>query len=115
MNDEKRRTDARNGDRETLGDAYSNLINVVQAQGDVEYAKKLLDEFEQKLPKRNEVANWRTKLTPERVAPPPADPAAKEVAKPDAKSDAKSDAKPESDGDASDVTPEEGGTEEEDD
>jgi tetratricopeptide (TPR) repeat protein len=111
MGDEKRRTDARNGDRETLGDAYSNLINVVQAQGDVDYAKKLLDEFEQKLPKRNEVANWRAKLTPERVAPPPADPAAKEGAKPDVKSDAK----PESDGDASDVTPEEGGTEEEDD
>jgi tetratricopeptide (TPR) repeat protein len=127
INDEKRRTDARNGDRETLGDAYSNLINVVQAQGDVDYAKQLLDEFEQKLPKRHEVASWRAKLTPERV-PPPAEPAkgdGKDDAKnpdatnaggaPKAGGDAKPDAKPESDGEASDVTPEEGATGEEDD
>jgi tetratricopeptide (TPR) repeat protein len=127
INDEKRRTDARNGDRETLGDAYSNLINVVQAQGDVDYAKQLLDEFEQKLPKRHEVASWRAKLTPERV-PPPAEPAkgdGKDDAKntdatnaggaPKAGGDAKPAAKPESDGEASDVTPEEGATGEEDD
>ena len=117
INDEKRRTDARNGDRETLGDAYSNLINVVQAQGDVEYAKQLLDEFEQKLPKRHEVASWRAKLTPERV-PPPAEPAkgdGKEADAPKADGDAPPAAQPESDGEASDVTPEEGEPGEEDD
>ena len=117
INDEMRRTDARNGDRETLGDAYSNLINVVQAQGDVEYAKQLLDEFEQKLPKRHEVASWRSKLTPERV-PPPAEPAkgdGKEADAPKADGDAPPAEKPESDGEASDVTPEEGDPGEEDD
>jgi hypothetical protein len=107
----------RKRDRETLGDAYSNLINVVQAQGDVEYAKQLLDEFEQKLPKRHEVASWRAKLTPERV-PPPAEPAkgdGKEADAPKADGDAPPAAKPESDGEASDVTPEEGEPGEEDD
>jgi hypothetical protein len=67
------------------------------------------------------VASWRSKLTPERVAPP-AEPAkgdgkddAKNTDAPKAGGDAKPAAKPESDGETSDVTPEEGATGEEDD
>jgi tetratricopeptide (TPR) repeat protein len=94
--DVNRRTDARIGDEETLGDAFTNLINVVQAQGDLDYAKKLLDEFEKRLPKRSEVSYWRKKLTPELVPEPPPAPAPAPAGdeKKDDKKDAKKDATP---------------------
>jgi tetratricopeptide (TPR) repeat protein len=72
--DEARRTAARLDDETTLGDAFNNLINVVQAQGDLDDAKKLLDQFEKRLPKRSEVGYWRKKLTPELVPEPAPEP-----------------------------------------
>jgi tetratricopeptide (TPR) repeat protein len=86
--DSNRRTEARMGDEETLGDAFTNLINVVQAQGDLDHAKRLLDEFEKRLPKRSEVSYWRKKLTPELV---PAEPVKPEPAKEPAKDGEKKD------------------------
>jgi hypothetical protein len=47
---------------------------VVQAQGDLDDAKKLLDQFEKRLPKRSEVGYWRKKLTPELVPEPAPEP-----------------------------------------
>jgi len=91
--DTERRTDARMGDEVTLGDAFTNLINVVQAQGDLDCAKQLLDEFEKRLPKRSEVSYWRKKLTPELVPEPVPAPAPADGGKPgDGKDGAKGDA-----------------------
>jgi len=127
MHDDARRTAARIEDETTFGDAFTNLINVVQAQGDLDYAKQLLDEFEQKLPKRSEVAYWRKKLTPERVVEPAAEPPKADAAttkdgtpeagaKPAEGADANSAEKAgTSDGEASDVTPEDGEPAEDDD
>ncbi|MSR46085.1 MAG: hypothetical protein EXS13_03310 [Planctomycetes bacterium] len=51
-----------------LGDAYGNLINVMQQSDRKEPAIALLRELEQKLPKRSEVSYWKEKLLPDEWA-----------------------------------------------
>jgi tetratricopeptide (TPR) repeat protein len=53
-------------DAETaLGDAYGNLVNLLQGTGRKEQAVARLREFATKLPKRSEVDYWRKQLLPE--------------------------------------------------
>lgn len=65
MHDAERATARRVEDEVTLGDAYGNLVNLLQGTGRKEQAIARLREFGQKLPKRSEVDHWTRQLLPD--------------------------------------------------
>jgi tetratricopeptide (TPR) repeat protein len=65
MHDSGKTNSRRAEDEVTIGDAYGNLINLLQGTDRKEPAIARLRELESKFPKRSEVDYWKQKLLPE--------------------------------------------------
>jgi len=65
MQKDGRATASKKADETALGDAYGNLINVLQQTDRKEDAIARLRELEQKLPTRSEVSHWKQRLLPD--------------------------------------------------